>query len=132
MPGNRMDKLNQQFKREIGNMIVMGEISDPRLAFVSVTYADISKDLSFAHIGFSVLNDDPDTIRHAKEGLASASGRIRHILAERVEIRHMPEIKFVYDDTISSSMRMERKLEEIRQEREVEGAAEDGHKEQTE
>jgi ribosome-binding factor A len=115
---SRMEKLNQQFKREIGNMILMGEISDPRVKFVTITYADISKDLTWAHIGFSVLADDPRTVQAALEGLNSARGRVRKLLSERFTIRHMPEIKFVYDKTIADFFKMALTLEEIRRERE--------------
>jgi ribosome-binding factor A len=115
---NRMDKLNQLFKRLISEMILMGEVHDPRVRFVTITYADISKDLSVAHIGFSVLSDDAGTIKDVQAGLNSASGRVRRLIGERVTIRKTPEIKFVYDDTIATSVRMTRTLEEIRQERE--------------
>ncbi len=121
MPGNRMDKLNQQFKREIGNMIVMGELSDPRLAFVTVTYADISKDLSYAHVGFSVLTEDQAMVRGAQAGLDAARGRVRWLIGQRLSIRHIPEIKFVYDGSISESLKMERVLDSLREEREKPG-----------
>ncbi len=121
---NRMDKVNQLFRREISNMILLGEVSDPRLRFVSITFVDISKDLSVAHVGYSVLDDSADNIRHVQAGLDSASSRIRRLVAGRVTIRHIPEIRFVYDNSIAYSMKMERKLDEIRQDRE--GASPDG------
>ena len=115
---SRMDKLNQLFKREVGNMILVGEISDPRVKFVTITFADISKDLTWAHIGFSVLSDNPRDVQSAQAGLDSARGRVRKLLSGRVDIRHMPEIKFVYDNTIVDSFRMSLTMEEIRRERE--------------
>jgi ribosome-binding factor A len=118
---NRMDKVNQLFKREISNMILLGEVSDPRLRFMSITFVDISKDLSVAHVGFSVLDDSPQGIQSAQAGLNSASGRIRHLIAERVEIRHIPEIRFVYDNSIAYGMKMDRQLDEIRRAREGAG-----------
>lgn len=123
----RMDKLNQLFKREISSMILIGEVSDPRLRFVSITYVDISKDLSVAHVGFSILDDAPDIVKHVEQGLRSASGRIRHLLAERVEIRHIPEIRFVYDDSIAHGMKMAERLDEIARERkETAGSSTEG------
>jgi len=116
---SRMEKLNQLFKREVGNMILKGEISDPRVKFVTVTFADISKDLTWAHIGFSVLTDNPETVQAAQAGLDSARGRVRKLLSGRVDIRHMPEIKFVYDKTIVDAFKMSQKLEDIRREREA-------------
>lgn len=114
----RMEKLNQQFKKEIGNMIVKGDLSDPRLTFVSVTYADISKDLSYAHIGFSVLTDDPKGVRAAQDALNAARGRVRFLIGQRFSIRHIPEIKFVYDKTIAEAVKIDRTLDDLRRERE--------------
>jgi len=116
---SRMEKINQAFKREIGRMILMGEIGDPRVQAVTITYADISKDLSWAHIGFSVLSDDPEVVKHALAGLNSARGRVRKLLSERVDIRLMPQIKFVYDSTIADSFKMSQTLDAIRREREA-------------
>ncbi|NLE65180.1 MAG: 30S ribosome-binding factor RbfA [Elusimicrobia bacterium] len=115
---NRMDRLNQLFKREIGRLILMGDLSDPRLRLVTITYADVSKDLSVAHVGFSVMIDGEKAVEEARQGLMSARGRIRSLLASRIDIRHIPEIRFVHDGSIAEAMRMEETLEEIRQERE--------------
>jgi ribosome-binding factor A len=115
----RLDKLNQLFKRLISEMLLLGEVRDPRVKFVTITYADVSKDLSVAHIGFSVLSDDPGTIKDVQEGLHSAQGRVRKLIGERVSIRKTPEIKFIYDDTIATSVRMAKTLEEIKHEREL-------------
>ena len=117
MAVNRMDRLNQQFKREIGSMILLGEIGDSRLGFVSVTYVDISKDLSYAHVGFSVLADDPGCVNSVQHVLDVARSRVRRLLAERLEIRHIPEIKFVYDNSIAEAVRMTNKLDTLKQER---------------
>jgi len=120
---SRMDKLNQQFKREISSMLLLGEIRDPRVQFVTITFADISKDLSYAHMGFSVLSDDPQVVKAALNGLNSASGRVRKLLGERVGVRHIPEIKFVYDDSISQAVKMDGVLDKIQREREAREAS---------
>lgn len=121
---SRMDKLNQQFKREIGMIFLTGEIRDPRVTFVTITFADVSRDLSYAHIGYSVLSDDLKSLRAAQDGLDSASGRVRKLVGERIGVRHIPEIKFVYDDSISQAVKMARILEEIRHERVERGTGE--------
>lgn len=123
---SRMDRLNQQFKREISSMLLLGEIRDPRVSLVTITYVDISKDLSYAHVGYSVLTDDPQARTDVQQGLNSASGRVRRLLGERLTIRHIPEVRFVYDDSVSRSVTMGHKLEEIRLEREAREAGESG------
>lgn len=115
---SRMERVNQVFKREISRLILMGEITDPRVSSVTITYVDVSKDLSWAHVGFSVLNDGPSAVQAALNGLSSASGRIRRLLSGRVEVRYMPQLKFVYDSSVLENFRMSVKLENIRSERE--------------
>jgi ribosome-binding factor A len=114
---DRMDKINQLFKREISSMILLGEIRDPRIKFVTITFADVSKDLSWAHIGFSILSDDPAELKNVEAGLRSACGRVRFLMGERVKLRHIPQVKFVYDDTIAKSVHMSKTLEAIQRER---------------
>ena len=114
---DRMDKINQFFKREISQMILMGEIRDPRVSGVTITYVDVSKDLSWAHVGFSVLSDDPDVVRRVQTGLNSARGMVRRLLGQRVTLRHIPEVKFVYDNTIAQSVHMSRVFDELAEDR---------------
>ena len=114
---DRMDKINQLFKREISNMILLGEIKDPRIHLVTITFADVSKDLSWAHVGFSVLSDDPRDIENVLAGLKSASGAVRRLLGQRVTLRHIPQVKFVYDNTIAQSVHMSRMLDDLQRER---------------
>ena len=118
---DRMDKINQLFKREISSMILMGEIRDPRIKFVTITFADVSKDLSWAHIGFSILSDDPAVLKDVQSGLKSASGMVRRLMGERVTLRHIPQIKFVYDDTIAKSVYMTKTFEDLQRERVARG-----------
>ena len=114
---DRMDRINQFCKREISSMILLGEIKDPRIKLVTITFADVSKDLSYAHVGFSVLTDNPDDIELVQQGLNSAAGRVRHLLGQRVTLRHVPEVKFVYDNTIAQSAHMSKIFNELQHER---------------
>ncbi len=109
----RMDRINQFIKREISQMMLLGEIRDPRVTGVTITYVDVSKDLSWAHVGFSVLSDDPDAIRRVQGGLDSAKGMVRRLLGQRITLRHVPEVKFVYDNTIAQGVHMTQLFNEL-------------------
>ena len=113
---NRMDKVNAQIKREIGTMILMGEINDPRLKFVTITYAQVSKDLRYARVGFSVLNNNPQEVKDVQQGLNSARGYVRKLIGERIKMRFTPEINFIYDRSLEYSDQINRTLEEIKRE----------------
>lgn len=110
----RMEKVNQQIKREIGNMIQYGEINDPRLTFVTITYVECSKDLQHARVGFSVLSNDRKEIQNVQEGLSSARGFVRKLIGQRVRLRYTPEIVFVHDNSLSYASKIDETLEEIK------------------
>jgi ribosome-binding factor A len=118
---DRMDKINQLFKREISNMLLMGEIRDPRIKLVTITYVDVSKDLSWAHVGFSILSDDTRDIKNVLDGLRSASGAVRRLLGQRVTLRHIPQVKFVHDTTIAQSIHMSRMFNDLERQRNEQG-----------
>ncbi len=110
----RIEKVNQQVKREIGR-IIQQELSDPRLQFVTITNADVSRDLRNAKIYFSVLGEK-DQVHAAQQGLESAKGMIRKLLGQSMSMRHTPELFFMYDQSIEMSVRIEETLKEIHDE----------------
>ena len=96
----RIDKVNQLIKREISNMLLLGEIKDPRIKFVTILSVDVSKDLQHARVRFTILSDKPEDIQSTTEGLNSSRGFIRKLIAERVELRYTPEVQFIFDKGI--------------------------------
>ncbi|HLD69954.1 MAG TPA: 30S ribosome-binding factor RbfA [Candidatus Omnitrophota bacterium] len=110
----RMQRVNEQVKREIG-MIIQRELSDPRLGFVTITGAQVSPDLKYAKIFFSVLGGTKE-LENAKNGLNSAKSMIRRILGANLTIRYTPELEFLYDDSIQKSDRINQTLEELNNE----------------
>ena len=109
----RMEKVNQQIKREIGHMIQQGEINDPRLTFVTITYVECSKDLQHARVGFSVLSNNRKEIQNVQEGLSSARGFVRKLIGQRVRLRYTPEIIFIHDDSLAYAHKIDQTLDEI-------------------
>ena len=110
----RIDKVNQQVKREIGR-ILQQELGDPRLQFVTITDVDVSRDLRNARVRYSVLGEK-DTVRAVKNCLAQAKGTVRKLLGQQMRIRHTPELFFIYDQSVEISARVEQTLKEIRDE----------------
>ncbi len=93
----RRGRINEEMVKELAS--ILREIKDPRVsdAFVSVTAADVTPDLKFAKIYFSVMGGDKTEV---KKGLKSASGYIRKRIAETLNLRQTPELSFVPDDSI--------------------------------
>ncbi|OGW97622.1 MAG: ribosome-binding factor A [Omnitrophica WOR_2 bacterium GWA2_45_18] len=110
----RTDKVNRQLHREI-SAILQQQLEDPRLSFVTLTRVDISRDLMYAKVYYSVLGDHQH-VEAAKAGLEGARGMVRRLISQRMNMRCTPEIVFIYDKSVEQSCRIEQALEEIRHE----------------
>ncbi len=105
----KLERLNNAFTEEISK-IINEEIKDKSIGFVTITDSKITSDLSFAKIYFTTLDEDKEKVANA---LNKASGFIRSSLCDKVEIRKMPEIHFVYDESIDYGKKIEDIIERI-------------------
>ena len=122
---DRIDRVNEQIKREIG-VIIQQELADPRLRFVTITNVDVSRDLRTAKVYFSApagrllpqgasrpSGGDKPAAEAARQALQSATGIIRRRVGENVKMRYTPELHFIYDRSVEFSARVEQTLTEI-------------------
>ena len=114
MPSRRIQRLNEQLKREISR-IIRRDVRDPRVGIVTVTGVDATPDLAFARVYVRPMGE-PEERGQALEGLEAAAPHIRHQLAQMLEIRRVPELRFEQDETLEKAMRIERILDEVRPE----------------
>ncbi|HEX2938591.1 MAG TPA: 30S ribosome-binding factor RbfA [Ruminiclostridium sp.] len=109
MPGYRMDRVTEDIKRELTD--ILRNVKDPRIGgLISIVKVTVSTDLSYAKVYVSVIGGD---MKESVKGLNSASGYVRRELASRIHIRKTPEIKFVGDDSIEESARISKMLEDL-------------------
>ncbi len=106
----KIERLNHKFAIEISN-IIREEMKDERIHFVTITDVDITNDLSHAKVYITVLNDSER--ESTLKALNNARGFIEMELSKRVEIRKMPELKFVYDESIEYGNNIENIIERI-------------------
>ena len=106
----KIERLNHRFASEISN-IIREEMKDERINFVTITDVDITNDLSHAKVYITVLNDSER--ESTLKALNNARGFIEIELSKRVEIRKMPELKFVYDESIEYGNNIENIIERI-------------------
>ncbi len=106
----KIDRLNHNIIKEV-SYILMQEVKDENIKFVTITDCKTTNDLSYAKIYFTVLDDTKKDI--TLKALDNAKGFIRKELAERIEVRHTPELEFVYDESIDYGKRIEEKLKEL-------------------
>ena len=117
----RIERVNQQLKREI-SMILQRDLADPRFQFITITAVEVSKDLRYAKVHFSVLGN-PQQVKSAQEGLDKAGRMIRRLVAQKVDIRYTPEFKFYYDKSLEMSSQIDKALQEIKDEMEKNNSA---------
>ena len=125
MSYQRIDRISEEVRREV-DRIIREELSDPRIAGTfSITRADVTRDLRYAKIYVSVLEDDlRDGLMAA---LKSASGYIRRALGKGILIRYSPELSFVSDQNIAYGVHIAQVLSEAQKN---EGTHDDDHDEE--
>lgn len=109
----KIDRIASNLVKEI-SYILMTEVKDPDIKFVTVTDCKVTNDLSYAKVYVTVFNKD--RIKETMASLKDASGFIRHELNDRVDIRHIPELEFVYDESIEYGKKIEDIIEQIHEE----------------
>jgi ribosome-binding factor A len=115
--GRRQQRVEELLRRELAQMLLRGELRDPRLSpasAVGITGVDVSADLSVARVYVDVLAESL-RLEDVLEAFASGAGVLRHKLGERLKLRRMPELRFVHDESIGRGARIEAILSEIRE-----------------
>lgn len=113
MTNIKIERLNHLIQQEI-SVILMQEVRDEDLKFVTITGCDTSSDYSYCKVYFTILDESKkDTVLEALDG---ASPFIRSKLAERIDIRHTPELKFIYDTSIEYGEHIEKIIDKIHEE----------------
>jgi ribosome-binding factor A len=95
---NRQKRLGELLKHEISDLILR-EIKDPRIGFVSITEVEVSADLKHAKVFVSVLGSESER-KASIAGLKSATGFVRREIGERLRLKYVPELIFLYDNSI--------------------------------
>ncbi|MEA3493422.1 MAG: 30S ribosome-binding factor RbfA [Candidatus Margulisiibacteriota bacterium] len=95
---SRVERLSKLIRKEISE-IIREDVSDPRIGFVSITNVDISPDFENAMIFVSILGDESQK-KDSMAGLISATRFIRGKLGNVLELREVPNIRFVRDDSL--------------------------------
>lgn len=112
MSNFRKARINDEFMKTVADALRL--VKDPRVSshMITVTQCDVSGDLKYAKIYFSLLDSDEETVKDVMRGLKSARGLIRHEIASKLNMRITPELTFVYDNAIERGANIFRLLKE--------------------
>ena len=111
MSSIKIERLNHTIQQEI-SMILQTEVKDSHIKFVTITGVDVTNDLSFAKVYFTTLDDR----EHVEHDLNNAAGFFRSLLAERLIMRHTPELRFIYDKTEEYGSHIDKLINKIHEE----------------
>jgi ribosome-binding factor A len=95
--------------------MLIQEISDPRLGGVSITDATVDRELAYADVYVSALEGAERSV-DVLAGLEHAQGYIRHELAQRIELRVFPRLRFHWDPTFEKAEKIERLIASLHEE----------------
>ena len=116
---NRMNKIDEELKKEIG-VIISTELKNPHLTgLISVTKVKTTPDFRFARVYVSMINE-----KSKKENLSilkQSSGYIRSAIAKRINLRTTPELVFEFDESLEYGSRIDEILKDITKDMKKEG-----------
>ena len=98
-------------EREMGRIII-SEVKDDRLKFVTVTKVSLSSDYSIATIYYRIFGDEAQ-IESTSHALEDAKGFIRTLLSKAIQIRKVPDLRFKYDSSLEYGNRIEKILKDL-------------------
>jgi ribosome-binding factor A len=109
---SRPERLGDQVRAELCALL-QRSVRDPAVQLVTVTHVRMTRDLQHARVYYTTLGE-PTTRQETARGLRRAGPFLRGQLGRRLQVRHVPELTFVYDESIEREQRVAQILEELR------------------
>jgi ribosome-binding factor A len=110
----RLDRISDRIREELSELIVM-RVNDPRLSGISITGVKVDRELAYAEVFVSAI-EGQERKKDVLAGLEHASGFLRRSLAQTIELRVFPRLRFHWDPTPERADRIERVLASLRDE----------------
>ena len=102
IPGRSL-RVADQIQRDLSD-IIFSELKDPNVGMVTITEVKVTPDYANARVYFTMLDDKPETVRKTLDSLQRASGFIRMQLGKRLHIHTLPQLTFIYDNSIAEGV----------------------------
>ncbi|MBW7897305.1 Ribosome-binding factor A [Candidatus Brocadiaceae bacterium B188] len=110
MSSRRCERLEESIKQEVSK-IILYELKDPRIAFVTITKVDITADLKNAKVHISILGDDT-TRKKTLQAIEHAKGFIQAKVGAQLQIKYTPVLTFCLDESVQKSLRISKLIDE--------------------
>ena len=117
MVSHRPDRVGDQIRQELSELLSRGAVHDPGIGFITLTRVKVSPDLQVARVYYTSLGDEAARRQTAK-ALERATGFFRRHVGDRLQLRRVPELQFQFDESIAHQDRVEQILRELHEEEE--------------
>jgi ribosome-binding factor A len=104
-------RVAEQIQRDLAELIRL-EVKDPRVGMVTLTEVDVSPDYANAKVFFTIMGET-SVIADAAAGLNHAAGFLRRELAHRLNLRTIPRLQFVYDESVERGVRISQLIDSV-------------------
>jgi ribosome-binding factor A len=115
MVSHRPDRVGDQIRQEISEMLTRGAVHDPGIGFITLTRVKVSPDLTLARVYYTSLGD-PKARRETEKALVRATPFLRRQVGTRLSLRRVPELEFRFDESIGHQDRIEQILRDLHEE----------------
>jgi ribosome-binding factor A len=113
--GHRPDRVGDQIRQELSELLSRGEVHDPGIGFITLTRVQVTADLQLARVYYTTMGDEKarkDTAR----ALQRATPFLRRHVGGRLQLRRVPELEFRFDESVAHQDRIEQILRDLHEE----------------
>src|SRR5215204_3762769 len=114
MATHRPDRVGDQIRQELSELLTRGTVHDPGIGFITLTRVKVSPDLQVARVYYTSMGDEK-ALRETARALERATPFFRRQVGSRLQLRRVPEIEFRFDESIAHQDRIEQILRDLHQ-----------------
>jgi ribosome-binding factor A len=122
--GHRPDRVGEEIRHELSNLLSRGEVHDPGIGFITLTRVKVSPDLQLARVFYTTMGDEAAK-RQTANALERATPFFRRHIGSRLRLRRVPELEFRFDQSIANQDRIEQILRDLHEEEAQRGGGRD-------
>lgn len=112
MASHRPDRVGDQIRQQISELLSRGAVHDPGIGFITLTRVKVSPDLQLARVYYTSMGD-PKERRETEKALERATPFLRRQVGSRLNLRRVPELQFRFDESIGHQDRIEQILRDL-------------------
>jgi ribosome-binding factor A len=109
--GSRPDRVADQIRSEVASLLTR-EVHDPGIGFVTITRVHVTPDIQLARVYYTALGDETSR-RTTRRALTRATPFLKRQIGSHLRLRRVPDLEFIYDDSIAGQDRIEQLLKDI-------------------